>query len=739
MRVSRRNLANRAWAAFVVAAAVFPVLPAVGQGRGANAARAEPVLLDVRVSDSNADNVASSTLQATRTGDTLLLPTRDICALAEIRCTDPTPSDITLRSVATLLNAHVSVDWEQLTVLITNCDACAVVQRHARAMAHATLARSPSTKATPDHTVRSPGALTPSLHIDYTMFAASSSLSRATHSVRLGYAAFRGITTAQVALTPPILHGARWLSLQDISWRRAWHDRSIVRQLQIGDIPAGTGIGQLRGIRITNTPFAPTSGVDSIRVSLVTTPLNETEVFRGGTLIAAGQADSAGSYTVWAPSMYGANNFTFASYDQYGAASHTYRSILVEPGMLAAHALRYAIAAGRCVIQVCRSGADLEVSFAPSTRLTASLSADAFDRNAGRLAMTTRARIIAHVTDALSTSVTRTGNSLTSTAAHFAPSPTLDMRGEYRSGRPQTGTISGPYSYARSAQREASMSGTWRPRRSGVHPSFVAQFATRRSGAYSSTAARLGIALPTALAYVAPFAHYSHASIRGADPAARPIISVGMDALVTRLRGPFPLSCSTLRLHTETAPVVGQPASVASISLPLVGTLRVDVQAQWKERRPAISLLVRQQIGGFRMTSTVDLATPQQPHAQHTLDASLVLDGARRRITTGAWSSAGTALINGIVFVDQNRNGRLDAGELPIAGAYVRSGDTGALSDSLGRYELNDVTPFAPTTLQIDPLTLPSPSLVPLYPTIRAEPVPDEILRVDVPVVEAPL
>ncbi len=732
----------------VVGATLLLACPVAAQNQS-SARDSMPVLLDVRIADLRTGEFASATMRALRDGATVLLPAQEICALAELPCSGVPASDLDLDAVAMLLHAHVSLDWEQLTVSVVDCDELPVLRRYRRATARAALADRTHVEASPTggFVIPSPLGLTSSVRVGYTMLAKSQSILNATHLFNVGYAAFRGSVTTQVAFLPRS-HGAHLVSVTNSTWRRAWHRGPLLRQLQVGDV-AASGFGVLRGVQVTNTPYESTNGIDSIQVYGIASGGREVEIFRDGALVASGSADATGRFAFWVPATYGANSFSLASYDQSGFAHSVRRSVLIEPGMLPARALRYSLAAGRCLNRMCSNEADLMLGLAPSSRVTAFLSLQARASDARRpFALRAGGQIVARVSDVLSTSVT--GTRVTEAATlHFVPDANVEMVAEYRSYRSDHSTAqyanspraaSSPVASAASLHnsspaREVNGSASWRSPRAGRQASVTTQFTARRSAAQSSTVALVALALPLSVAYLAPFGLYSH--FWSANGASRPLLSLGVEAIATAARGPAPVSRSTLRLRLETAPAAGHAFAAATLSFPLLRNIHVDARADWTGRlRPTLSFAIRQEIGDVSITSTVDFARSPAIRAVHTLDAAIVLDAARLRISAMPPRSLGTACITGIVFIDANSNGRLDAGELPVAGAYVRSGETGSISDTLGKYELLGIVPFAPTTLQLDPLTLPSASLKALHPLMRVEPVPDQFLRVDIPVVE---
>lgn len=718
--------------------------PALVAGQGAPPGSAipeirllvEPVLLEIRIGDA-----ASAVLDAQRVRDSARLPARAICELAELRCSGLTDEYITLDSAAAILHAHLALDWAQLTVLVTGCDSLPVVRRYARAEAHAALlARRQPVQLRPDFVASASATWAPAVTIDYTMAAAARSLSNASHGLTLATAVLGGAFAADIALAPHASTTATQTgalkrslrpSLIGASWLRAWSGNRLIRKLRLGDVSTLT-TGMLRGASITNEPYADTDS-DSVQVTGTAAPGREVDVYRDGALIAATTASAEGSYTLWLPAFHGYNSFALTSYGSLGQDNNVPRSIYVPPGMLPPRSLRYRLSAGRCLSINCNLAADVDVSYALFDRLTTTVSLIGASSAAGFAFLPATAAIVARITDALSTSLSRTGGSATSASVHFTPNPMLDVSGTYRSARP---TLLQPSSSP--PFNDAAISASWRPHLWGkripwLQPDFAAHISTLRSASGSTTVARLGVALPLPTMYVAPFALYTQPGNTGTP--SHHTVTLGVDAIISPTHVPSLIAQSIIHINAQTRSYTRPGIATATISIPAHGSLALDAQASWSGGRADLSLTIRQWIGDFRATSVVN-GSLARPNMSHTLDGSLMLDLHRRRVTTRRTTMLGTARITGVVFIDRNRNGVRDADENPVPDVYVRTHDGGALSDSTGEYEISDVEPFAPFILEVDPLTLPSPSLAPLHHRIRVEAVPNQLLQLDIPIVE---
>lgn len=720
-------------AATLALIAFIPLGQLFGQAWPVEASAADPVLLDVRIADAT-----SATVQAWRNNDTILLPSRYVCALAELPCASGTESYVTSDSIAVLLHGHVEIDLTQLMVLVSNCDALPVVRRYARAAARAALiARSYAPVADiPDLTVQSPLRLGSAAMLDYSLVTPSRSLSGATHTLHVGTTALGGAVDVQLVAS----HSARsWLALSSeltgISWLRAWPGERTVRQLRVGDVANAFGTDILRGLSITNAPYAANGDVDSVHVTGTALRGREVEVYRDGALVGATSATIGGVYSFWLPSSYGLNSFTVASYGPGGGTSFTHRTLLIPPGMLPARTLRYALAAGACLRSSCSGAVDFGLRYAPSDRVTAAIELDAI-RHGGSRSIGIDAQLLTRVSDAITVSFARNDTASTAASLHVAPSEKLDILATYASDIAMHTRSSGKGHDSHIPHIEAGTYATWRPSFSRWQPSLTLQATTRQSALQSITVARMTTTIPLSAAYIAPFATYT--SARSIAVPSRQSGSLGIDGFAAITHAPSFLSRSLLRLRVETSRSSDRTSATLSLSIPAGVRLRFDLQGSWSTaERSSISVGIKQLISEFRLTSALSRSPTGQLTAVHALQRVMLVDMTQRRITSSRAGSPGSASITGTVFIDRNQNGRLDHGEQGLPGVYVRAGDGGALSDSTGEYTLSDLPPFSRTILKVDALTLPSPTLVLLHRAIAAQPIPNQRLRVDIPILDS--
>jgi hypothetical protein len=98
-------------------------------------------------------------------------------------------------------------------------------------------------------------------------------------------------------------------------------------------------------------------------------------------------------------------------------------------------------------------------------------------------------------------------------------------------------------------------------------------------------------------------------------------------------------------------------------------------------------------------------------------------------------SALGRAGISGVLFQDDNNNGRQDPGEAGIPGVPVRVGGWPATTDTSGRFSAWGMFPTEPLQIQFDTLSFGNPQLVLPAPVLRVRPAPNSFGRIAVPVV----
>jgi hypothetical protein len=119
----------------------------------------------------------------------------------------------------------------------------------------------------------------------------------------------------------------------------------------------------------------------------------------------------------------------------------------------------------------------------------------------------------------------------------------------------------------------------------------------------------------------------------------------------------------------------------------------------------------------------------------------LISAGIGRDARNGTWHSqaralAGSGALSGLAFLDLNGNGRMDAGEPPIAGAgfLLNGGGNLARTDDSGETFIPNLSPYQEVGLALAPSSLEDPFWKPASDGVRVVPRPGKVAVIDFPV-----
>lgn len=140
--------------------------------------------------------------------------------------------------------------------------------------------------------------------------------------------------------------------------------------------------------------------------------------------------------------------------------------------------------------------------------------------------------------------------------------------------------------------------------------------------------------------------------------------------------------------------------------------------------------------GAFGYSLTADYSHPGGLGA-----LLLVSAGIGRDARNGTWHSqaralAGSGALSGLAFLDLNGNGRMDAGETPIAGAgfLLNGGGNLARTDDSGETFIPNLSPYQEVGLALAPSSLEDPFWKPASDGVRVVPRPGKVAVIDFPV-----
>jgi hypothetical protein len=180
----------------------------------------------------------------------------------------------------------------------------------------------------------------------------------------------------------------------------------------------------------------------------------------------------------------------------------------------------------------------------------------------------------------------------------------------------------------------------------------------------------------------------------------------------------------------------GMTTGAGYLSRPLGNSINLEVGAGWT-RGAGTSLSLYLSTALPSLTATTSVTAPLHGPAMATqfVQGSVLYDPRDQQVGFASGPSIERAGVSGRVFLDQNDDGRLDAGEPLLPDVRVRAGFSSAVSDSSGRYRVWDLPAFEPVVVTVDSASLASPLWIPTYGSVSVETGPNRFRTVDIPVV----
>lgn len=643
----------------------------------------DTVVVECRIGD-----IAARVLEGRMHGDTLLLPAARVLSLAGLDSSGAS-GDQSLESISTLLHADVTFDSSTLVVQLADSGTLPVSRRAARTRMRALLhdrALASRTVAVPARLPSAPSALTMSYSAQRDGAFALDAVSRTYGGVLEG----------------AVVHPPGGAMHERLAWAQLPDEAHGGTRIRLGALDE---LGGATGILVTNIPLVR---AESLRASAVTTVApagTELELFEDDELVAADSVADASMSRLLHPQRYGTHVVRLVTHDANGI-EHESRWIESTPDALLSHGtFHYAAAAGRCTSRDCSSFM-ASVAYAPADRLTFTLATTPTRTSAARDAprpFDLHAALDARVGEAAVLSVRRQGTEAPS--AELRIEHGLGRSFVFRTGAPGSSSVAALVPpFMNTGHRLSSASGSW------LLPGHtVLDAAAARS--HGTLAVAMNASVPLQVGVV----QGSVAALRDGDGAC---VGWTFGALVNgtwMARAIRRLRSALLRLREERrVSPCGATARSVVVALPTGATSALELSASWERaRRPVLSVALRRHLGGI-LTAHAELTGDERSYAARSDVAGVVvLDALRRSISFAVDPSASGATVEGIVYVDDDANGRRDVGEEVIPGAVVRSGDASGVSDARGIYVLPGVPADRIARLSVDSVSVEDAGVVP--------------------------
>jgi len=625
-----------------------------------------------------------------------------------------------------LVGIVTQVDWTNLSVLVTNAAGLPVVARARRER----LDRSLLTRGRPAPNVLDlplqgravdGGVLTWGL-------TATSSRGVDQRSLELGVGA--GVLGGSAELRPVFYSVGDATSAElQASWSRIWSDRQWIRQASLGDVHTGGRRAMLvDGATVTNAPYIRSSQFD-VEQYVSDVPAGwEVELYENGRLAAYGGADALGTFRVPLELRYGQNPFELVMYGPAGEQIRQKRTIRVPFSRLPEGRFEYSASAGACRYDPCDGLMSADARYGLTSDVTLQGGWDGFFGYGGRTLWQPYAIVSATPRPAFLLSGELVGNGHVRAEAAYEPNVDFRLNAAATHFTPSGTAPNGLYQATRT---EGSL--FWRP-------------SWRRGASYLQGSAVLttGPATQQALARLAGTlrvgdVRYGVGFLRNDQrvigQAARQSFTVdgSADAI---LHGPYRwMRSATAQGMLAVDPSLGLSAMRATLGRSISRRFRVDGGLAWfRGTGMSVELNFSSATPGPRYGTRTRYGATTGAEALVYANGSLVYDVRSQLMQVGDAADLGRAGVSGILYRDDNANGRRDPGEPGLAGVPVTVGGWPTQTDSTGHFAAWGLPASELADVSVDSLSLGDPNYVLPAQVLRVRPAPNAFGAIEIPV-----
>ncbi len=636
---------------------------------------------------------------------------------------------LSTRVLSALLHTTFTVNWSDLSVALIDADSLPIGRRIARQRAHAAY-RASIEGRTPDLALGTDRPRWDGVVLDYSLLAPSQDLLGGAYSTGLGLNLMGGSLEATVASAGPPRDGAVRL---DGSWTGVWRKNPWVAQLRLGDgVSSGPRPRTVRGFSVSNVPFLRPALFGDIPYQGGLGPGWQIEAYRGGRLIAIDSANSLGRFSLDVPVEYGENPVDFVAYGPFGEVRQFNQTYRVVSDALPARRFEYGASLGGCRGPSCRANGNLDLRYGLSPRWTVRGGMDQFWRDTLPGLSHPYVGVAGAIGNAWALELEGVASAVVRGVARFEPSQNVRISTEFNhfaSGPVQ------PILTPEGRRTQWTTNASTRPfrRRSDLY--LEASFDRISATNGRTTSGRVGVSLYTAQVRLAPAFRFTRFSNVAGIGGGQSLVSLnafslpfpGLGALLGRVSG---------RAMWE-ADTRGATATMAAyLSRPVGNAVNVEAGAGWNRGAgTTLSLFLSTQLPSVRATTSISAPLHGPAVATQFVQGSVLYDPANRRMGFASGPSLERAGVSGRVFLDQNGDGRWEAGEPLLPDVRVQAGFSSAPSDSAGRYRVWDLPSFEPVLVTVDSGSLASPLWVPAYGSVSLETGPNRFRGLDVPIV----
>ena len=667
------------------------------------------IAFDTAIVQVSVGTVATTVMTATFVDGTVRLPLGKVLAIAELPAANDSTGYVSTDSLSSLLKTAIAVDWDDLTVTITDDGSLPVSRRVAREQRRVQFDALHLASITQTDTRATPTTLPHGMILDYALGAVDSPDSfEPSLRIGLGTSMLGGGVDVDWTRT-------RRFGQSTFLWQRSWPDNPLLRDVRVGMVQlADMVVGP--GVFISSEPPNRDEATTPIAIGGSAAPGWQLEVYRDDILMYSGSIDSTGRYSINVPSFRGINHIVIIVYGPRGERRSTTRYVSIGDSMIRRGTGAFDLALGRCTDADCSSAAQLHLSYAPYSSVTVGAGMSALSAHANVL-IEPSALLAFRLHDDVTTFV-RTTRRETVIQSHYAPSDVFDLAATYDVNAAVCASQNAPVT-----NTSARVNAVWRSKSLAT---ITAELDFPRSSVRDAPRLLLGSAFVLGGVYIRPFVRLSK---QRSPPTSRLPMGVYVDS-------PLRFLSPRIRVRGSIGTEFSDESSLL-VTLPIANLARVEAGVTWIPgvRTPQLSFTISMETHAFRY-DTRSVASGPAASTSHDISGSITIASQREPttsvITLAANQSRGRSAIAGTVFVDENGDGTYDETERVLPGVTVITASNSAESDSSGVYYFYEVTPFKPLVLVVDPLTLPDSAM--RVPAVRVVPLPNGVTRVDIPV-----
>jgi hypothetical protein len=480
---------------------------------------------------------------------------------------------------------------------------------------------------------------------------------------------------------------------------------------------------------VSNSPFLrpPEFGLETFTGRLE--PGWEIELYRGQELLLHQPTAEDGSYRFSVPVIYGPNSLEVVGYGPHGELIRRELMVELSPRMLPAGALEYGVSVGECKISLCDRVLQSDLRYGAAKRLTLQGGVEAFRGDTAGWSWHPYAALAGMPHRSVSLSADLVLKGFVRLRGDLVTSSDFYLRIQH-TRFDTSATV--PVLHSAAQRHRTEVTGFWRPRLLGGGTFF--QVAAERTEVMRGTQEQIRLLSVTRIGNLRLAGVFQRNAIFGGGVSvAGETAELQGDVVVSRWRR---LAGTLITARVQLEPDSGLVAGMLGLGKTVIPPLRVDLQGGWRRHLGwYLDLAVTSGLSYARAVSRNSYTSRGGLQGTQSVEGSLLWDSRASVVRTGDGRLVGRTAVFGVVFVDENGNGRRDHGEVVVEAVRLTVGTSSVVTDSSGRFRVDDLVPFEETLLQIDTLSLRNPLWIPAAPAYSLRPGPNAVTYVEIPLI----